>query len=152
MYHVTVRPSGSFLLPSYVHHPAGKWKGCFRRGILMWMSVCCSQAGWLLRLLGGLQGVEGVAPCGRPRSFRDTGRRVISPCTARWSLVRRGVPCARVWGKSRIETQQIGTVIGRQRRWRFRKPPPQVFYTQRFPQTFDALTKKSCSTAAGSVG
>ncbi len=54
--------------------------------------------------------------------------------------MRRGVALCTGRGKSRIETQQIGTVIGRQRRWRFQKPPAQVLYTQRFPQTFDALT------------
>ena len=35
----------------------------------MWMSVCLSQAGWLPRLPGGLKGVEGVDPWGRPALF-----------------------------------------------------------------------------------
>ncbi len=105
----------------------------------MWMRVCCSQAGWLPRLPGGVKGVEGVAPCGRPALFGircDALYRRLQ----RWSLVRRGPPGARVRGKSRIEKRQIGTVIGRQRSWRFRKPLPKVSSTQRFPESFDALT------------
>ena len=104
------------------------------------MRPCLSQAGWLLRILGGLQGVEGVAPCGRPALFgtRDDAlfRRVR--CGGAWCDGES--PGARVRGKSRIEKRQIGTVIGRQRSWRFRKPLPKVFSTQRFPESFDALT------------
>ncbi len=58
-----------------------------------------------------------------------------------------GPPSPQESGNNASKSLKKGTVKGRQTNRRFRKPLPKVFYTQRFPQTFDALTNLTKRTS-----